>query len=47
MSLFERLMETGHQNGLWPAPFFVVPHRKWLRPSQFQCFRTRAPPISF
>jgi len=45
-SLFERLAETGFQTGLWPAPFFVDPDHKWLRPSRFQHFRTRAPPTS-
>ena len=44
--LFERLAEAGAQTGLWPEPFFVGSHHKHLRPSEFRCFRTRAPPTT-
>lgn len=44
--LFERLVEAGAQIGLWPEPFFVVSHHKYLRPSAFQHFRIRAPPAT-
>ncbi|MBF0399703.1 MAG: hypothetical protein HQL90_02930 [Magnetococcales bacterium] len=44
--LFERLAEAGAQTGLWPEPLFVDPYHKHLRPSEFRCFRTRAPPTT-
>lgn len=45
-SLFERLAEAGSGVSLWPLLTLWDMQLKRLRPSPFQCIRTRASPVS-